>query len=110
MADFSAERWELTMEYLLDSIHEAMPRRKSDIAWRLGLVARYHTTLILREEAASFMEWSDLATLFGWPNGPSFSAHCRRKLTIAFDDSGLQAANVLASLRATISQDTVGIS
>ena len=95
------------MSRLLGLIHSSVPRRKADMAWCLALVARYRTTIILRDEPASFMEWGELAKIFGWNSASALSAHCRRRLTVAIDDSGLGAVNLLAPLRATISQEII---
>lgn len=49
-ADFSEERWAVTMASLLEQISPTVPRRKEEVAWRLALAARYRKTTIKVEE------------------------------------------------------------
>ena len=100
--NFSEESWATTMRFLVGKIDEAVPRKANEVAWRLTMVARHRTTMIRKDET-SFMTWVDLAKIFGWRDGPSLSAHCRRKFDIAIKNSGMPCVNVLAPLRETFS-------
>ena len=38
------EEWTIMMKTMLIKMHSAMPRRQSEVAWRLALLAKYRTT------------------------------------------------------------------